>query len=100
MRLVASNRMSVHDSDSYDSDEDIYDLLNSGAPLTVETVTRILDEIRSLDDFEPMHSYEDKLMATFVKQVAEGVLTDLDTIQAIAKIIKQVNGLKFARYCA
>jgi len=90
-------------SDSEHHDEmDAYDMLNSGEPLTVDTATKVADQIRdeSDDDPEAAHSYEDQLMSTFIRQIADGVLTDPATIRAIAEVIKGVSAMKFARYCA
>lgn len=100
-----TTKMSNHDSDSdyddHDADMAIYDLLNNGEPLTVATATQVVDHIRAVsDDVEAAHSYEDSLMSTFVKQVADGVLTDIDTIRAIAGVINSVKGIGFTRYCA
>ncbi len=91
----------THDMGSEDA-TDAYDLLNSGNQLTVDTATKVADQIRdeSEDDPEAAHSYEDQLMSTFIHQIADGVLTEPATIRAIAEVIKRVSTMKFARWCA
>ena len=96
--------MSIHDSDfdyDHDDDMDVYDLLNNCVSLTVETATQVANYIQRVsDDAEAAHSYEDKLMSTFVKQIADGLLTDMVTIKDIAAVIKSISNIRFTRYCA
>ena len=87
--------------DSYSQDIDVYALLDSDEPLTVEKATQVVDQTRrESDDPEAAHSYEDQLMTTFIRQIADGVLTDPNIIRSIAAEIKKVSAMKFARWCA
>ncbi len=95
---TTTNKMS--DSEHYD-EMDAYDMMTSGEPLTVGIARAVWRQIRDeSDDPEAAHSYEDRLMSTFICQIADGVLTDPATIRDIAEIIKRVNEMKFARWCA
>ena len=91
-------KMSSSDSE-YEEGPNFYSLMEG--KLTVEKATAALDIIKGeLDDCEAAHSYEKTLMATFVRQIADGSIADMATIKAIADIIQQVSALKFPRYFA
>lgn len=91
-------KMSSSDSE-YEEGPNFYSLMEG--VLTVEKATAALDIIKeALDDCEAAHSYEKTLMATFVRQIADGSIADMATIKAIADIIQQVSALKFPRYFA
>ena len=80
----------------------LFERLRSNTIVSVDIAKDILQFIldRKGQDSESLHLLEDELAQKFIQNLAEELITNLDTIKNISKIIKQINKTDFDRWYA
>ena len=73
-------------------DKDIYKKYDTGVKSFLNYNTQ--------EDPETAHQAEDSLMKDFIFDIASGRITDMETVESIAKLIKKVNDLDYTRWYA
>lgn len=88
-----------HKYDFYDEYEKIREKIKKEI-ITESIVKEIIDLFRNDYDIEIGHMLEDDLMTKFIIDVAEGKIKDINTIQIIASLIKEITDMGKTKWYA